>query len=95
MSPGGASTRKVAESDVEDLALLQFAQLGYECAHGPDLAPEEPAAERASFGDIVLRGRLEEAIYRLNPDATEEARAQALRKVLVPESPALLQNNRA
>jgi pimeloyl-ACP methyl ester carboxylesterase len=62
MSPRGASTRKVAESDVEELALLQLAQLGYECIHGPDIAPEEPAAERISFGDVVLRGRLEEAI---------------------------------
>ena len=59
MSPAGASTRKVAESDLEDLALLHFTQLGYECIHGPDIAPDEPAAERASFGDVVLRGRLE------------------------------------
>ena len=95
MSPGGASTRKVAESDVEELALLHFAQLGYECVHGPDIAPEEPASERTGFGDVVLRGRLEEAIYRLNPDVTDAARAEALRKVLVPESPSLIQNNRA
>jgi len=95
MSSGGASTRKVAESDVEELALLQLTQLGYECIHGPDTAPEEPAAERSSFGDVVLRGRLEEAIYRLNPDLPEAARRDALRKVLVPESASTLQNNRA
>ncbi len=95
MSPAGASTRKVAESDLEDLALLHFAQLGYECIHGPDIAPEEPAAERAGFGDVVLRGRLEEALYRLNPEAPDGARAEALRRVLTPESATVLQNNRA
>jgi type I restriction enzyme R subunit len=95
MSPAGASTRKVAESDVEELAILYFTQLGYEAIHGPDIAPEEPAAERASFGDVVLRGRLEEALYRLNPDEPEAARRDALRQVLVPEAAALLPNNRA
>ncbi len=95
MSPAGASTRKVAESDLEELLLLLFTQLGYECIHGPDIAPDEPAAERAGFGDVVLRGRLEEALYRLNPDAPAAARTEALRRVLTPESATVLQNNRA
>ena len=85
MSPGGASTRKVAESDVEELALLHFAQLGYECIHGPDIAPDQPAAERAGIGDVVLRGRLEEAIDRLNPDLPEAAAQAAQRR---PQGPA-------
>ena len=91
----GASTRKVAESDLEELVLLHFAQLGYECIHGPDIAPDEPAAERTSFGEVVLRGRLEEALYRLNPDAPALARAEAVRRVLASESATVLQNNRA
>jgi type I restriction enzyme R subunit len=90
-----SSTPAVAESDVEELALLHFAQLGYEIAHGPDLAPDEPASERATYADVVLRGRLEEALHRLNPDTPSAAVAEALRKVLVPDSPSLLQNNRA
>jgi type I restriction enzyme, R subunit len=95
MSPSGVSTPAVAESDVEELALLHFAQLGYEIAHGPDLAPDEPASERASYADVVLRGRLEEALRRLNANVPPSAVAEALRKVLVPDSPSLLQNNRA
>ena len=94
MSPPGASKR-VVESDVEELALLQFAQLGYEVVHGPDIAPEEPASERASYGDVVLRGRLEEALYRLNPEVPKEAVEEAMRRVLVPQSASLMQNNRA
>lgn len=85
---------KVSESDVEELALLHFAQLGYEQAFGPDIAPEEPASERASYGDVVLRGRLEAALHRLNPDVPPTAVDAALRKLLVPEAPTLVQNNR-
>ena len=63
------------ESIVEDAALEWFGELGYAVGHGPHLAPGEPAAERDSFGDVVLVGRLREAIRRLNPAIPEEARA--------------------
>jgi len=49
--------------------------LGYAVGHGPKLAPGEPAAERDSFGEVVLVGRLREAIRRRNPAIPEEARA--------------------
>ena len=55
------------ESIVEDAALEWFGELGYVVGHGPHLAPGEPAAERDSFGEVVLVGRLREAIRRLNP----------------------------
>ena len=63
------------ESIVEDAALEWFGELGYAVGHGPHLAPGEPAAERESFGEVVLVGRLREAIRRLNPAIPEEARA--------------------
>jgi type I restriction enzyme R subunit len=55
------------ESHVEEAALEWFGELGYSVGHGPHLAPGEPAAERQLFGDLVLVGRLREAIRRLNP----------------------------
>jgi type I restriction enzyme R subunit len=54
---------------------------GLSARHEPQLAPGEPAAERDSFGEAVLVGRLREAIWRLNPAIPEEAREEALRKV--------------
>ncbi len=66
------------ESIVEDAALEWFGELvppTREVGHGPHLAPGEPAAERDSFGEVVLVGRLREAIRRLNPAIPEEARA--------------------
>lgn len=83
------------ESIVEDAALEWFGELGYAVGHGPQLAPDEPAAERASFSEVVLVARLREAIRRLNLAIPEEAREEALRKVLRVGTPALTQTNRA
>ena len=83
------------ESIVEDAALEWFGELGYAVGHGPHLAPGEPAAERDSFSEVVLVGRLRAAIRRLNPAIPEEARAEALRKVLRVGTPSLTQTNRA
>jgi type I restriction enzyme, R subunit len=43
MSPG------ITESVVEDATLLWLKGLGYDTLHAPDIAPNEPAAERASY----------------------------------------------
>ena len=83
------------ESIVEDAALEWFGELGYALGHGPHLAPGEPAAERDSFSEVVLVGRLREAIRQLNFSIPEEAREEALRKVLRVGTPALVQTNRA
>lgn len=65
------------ESIVEEAAREWFRDLGYAAGHGPQLAPGEAAAERDSFGVVVLVGRLREAIRRLNPAIPEEAYACA------------------
>jgi type I restriction enzyme R subunit len=83
------------ESIVEDAALEWFGELGYAVGHGPHLAPGEPSAERDSFSEVVLVERLREAIRRLNPAIPEEAREEALRKVLRVGTPSLTQTNRA
>ena len=82
------------ESTVEAAALEWFGGMGYAVGHGPHLAPGEPAAERDSFGDVVLVGRLRSAIARLNPSIPEEAREDALRKVQRVATPSLVGTNR-
>ena len=49
---------RLSESIVEDAALEWLGELGYSIGHGPHLAPDEPAAERVSFGDVALVDRL-------------------------------------
>jgi type I restriction enzyme R subunit len=83
------------ESTVEDAALTWFGELGYAIGNGLEMAPGEPAAERDSFGEVVLEGRLREAIRRLNPAIPSEAQEDALRKVLRVTTPSLVQTNRA
>jgi type I restriction enzyme R subunit len=83
------------ENDVELAALDWFQGLGYTIGHGPHIAPGEASAERQSFGEVVLVGRLREAIRRLNPAIPEEAREEALRKVLRVGTPSFTQTNRA
>ncbi|MBL9143835.1 MAG: DUF559 domain-containing protein, partial [Verrucomicrobiaceae bacterium] len=85
----------LTESIVEDAALTWFGELGYAVGHGPQMAPGEPATERDSFGEVVLVGRLREALQQLNPTLPEEAREEALRKVLRVATPSLVQTNRA
>ena len=83
------------ESTVEYAALDWFEQLDYAIGHGTDFAPGEPDSQRNSFAEVVLPGRLRDAIGSLNPTIPEEAREDALRKVLRVGTPALIQTNRA
>jgi hypothetical protein len=74
----------INESIVEDAAFEWFGELGYAFGHGPHLAPGEPAAERDSFVELVLVGRLREAIGRLNPAISFRTLA-SLRGMLLPK----------
>ena len=85
----------IYESDIEETALGWFANLGYTVLHGPDIAPDTPDAERSSYNEVILTRRLQDAVARLNPNIPTEAQEEAIRKVLNPDSPALVQNNRA
>src|SRR5205823_9783881 len=86
---------RLLEDEVEQAGLTWFKELDYTVAHASHLAPGEIAAERSSFADVVLVGRLRDAIARLNPAIPSEAREEALRKVLRHDAPSLVGNNRA
>ena len=69
------------ESEVEDAALDWLAGCGWCVAHGPDIAPDAPGAERADYGAVVLGGRLRGALQRLNPDLPAGALDDAYRNL--------------
>jgi type I restriction enzyme, R subunit len=73
------------ESTVEQAAIAWLEQLGYEYRFGPDIAPNEKAGERSSFEEVVLLERVRVALSRLNPLASPEALAEALRQLTEPE----------
>ncbi|MCC6764970.1 MAG: type I restriction endonuclease subunit R [Deltaproteobacteria bacterium] len=87
--------RGVTESVVEQAALAWLEAAGWRIAHGPDIAPDMPAAERRDYGEVVLAQRLRDALARLNPALPPEALEDAFRKLTRPEGADLLQRNRA
>ncbi|MBB3033073.1 type I restriction endonuclease subunit R [Alteriqipengyuania lutimaris] len=84
----------ITEDIVEQAAVETLQELGWAYCHGSVIAPDGSAPERRSFGDVILTGRLEAAIARINPDTPEPARAEALRRVLTGELPSLVEENR-
>jgi type I restriction enzyme R subunit len=95
------------ESVVEQAALAWLEAIGWQVAHGPDIAPDMPAAERRDYGEVVLAQRLRDALARLNSQLPAEALDHAFRKLVRPDLPAapapaaqaggadLIQRNRA
>jgi type I restriction enzyme R subunit len=84
----------ITESVVEDAALAWLEKLGYTTLNGPNIAPGEPIAERASYSDVVLAGRLRSALARINPDIPLDALDEVIRKITRSDTPNLFENNR-
>ena len=85
----------LTESDVEAAALSWLADIGWHTAHGPDIAPGMPGAERIDYGEVVLQGRLRDALARLNPDLPADSLDDAFRKLTRPQGTTLEARNRA
>ena len=85
---------KFAESHVEDAALSWLEGLGYSVAHGPDIGPDGTSPERASYGDVVLVGRLRAALESLNPHLPTDTLDEAIKKIQQTEKPSLVEENR-
>jgi len=86
---------RFTESVVEEAALAWLEGLGYTILHGPEIAPGEPFAVREDYGQVVLEGRLRQALQRLNPQAPPDALDEAFRRLTRPDSPSLVANNHA
>ena len=83
------------EADVEQAALEWLRELGWGTAHGSGIGPEAEQAERGDYSQVVLEGRLREALDRLNPELPPEALDDALRRLIRPEGSSLEARNRA
>ncbi|MEK4715762.1 type I restriction endonuclease subunit R [Sporosarcina sp. FSL K6-5500] len=81
------------EDDLEQAALEWLGNLGYEITNGPTIAVDGESPERDSYADVVLNGRLEAALMRINPHASIETIFRAVQLVTMVQSPNLLINN--
>jgi type I site-specific restriction-modification system R (restriction) subunit/very-short-patch-repair endonuclease len=86
-------SHKLSEDAIEHLAIERLEAEGYSYRHGPDIAPDGSMPERASYGDVLLLGRVEAAVARLNPTIPHNARLDAIRQIQRLNSPDLLANN--
>ena len=56
----------LTEFKIEEFAIGLLQSEGYRYLYGPDIAPDGPNAQRASFEDVVLINSLRESVYKIN-----------------------------
>jgi type I restriction enzyme R subunit len=83
----------LTENDLEQTVLSWLNGLGCAVLAGLDIAPGELLAERADFGEVVLKTRLHDALARLNPSLDASVIDEAIRKLLQPSHVSLIRNN--
>ena len=66
---------------------------GYTYIHAPDIAPDGNTSERSDYAQVLLSGRLEQAVTRINPKLAADVLQIALKEVQRIHSPDLLANN--
>lgn len=71
----------LTENQVELYAIELFKSLDYEYIYAPDIAPESEKSLRGNFGDVILRQRLENALFRLNPHLHIEQIEYAIKEI--------------
>ena len=86
-------TKKITEDDVELLAIDLLEKQGYTYVHGSTIAPDGERPERESYSEVVLKGRLRNAINTLNSNVPPDAREQAFKDVLNLPTQDLIANN--
>ncbi|MFA6015680.1 MAG: type I restriction endonuclease subunit R [Gallionellaceae bacterium] len=84
---------KLTESAIEDFAIKLFERLGYSYVYAPDIAPDGEKPERSHYSEVLLAGRLEQALKRINPKLSPAVLQAALKEVQRISSPELLANN--
>lgn len=85
----------MTEDDLEQLCLTWFQDSGWEYRFGPDIAPDGDTPARADYRQVLLQGRLHEALRRLNPAVPDAVLEEVLHRVAKPHEPSVIQSNRS
>lgn len=81
---------KLNEDTLTEQPVIEWLkEMGYDYEFGPDLAPGGPLQERNSFRQVLLLGRLERSLRRINPDISDVGLEEALAKLTGSEHPNL------
>lgn len=84
----------ITEDQLERQCLRWFQDGGWDAVFGPDIAPDGASPERANYREIVLAGRLNRAVAKLNPQIPVPVLEEAVLKILKLDSPVAVQRNR-
>jgi type I restriction enzyme R subunit len=74
----------MSEGDWEALVMDTLGELAWQTAEGKRIAPR--SGERESWGELIIPGRLQAAIERINPGLPASAVQEAMQVVLSPKS---------
>lgn len=85
--------RIITENRIEYFAISIILEMGWEYVHGLQIAPGAEHAERGSFEQIILTGRLRKALKDINPNIPPDVLEQAIQKISAIHSPDLIHNN--
>ena len=83
----------LTESAIETFAIQVLELQGHTFIHGPDLGPDGVTPERRDYSDVLLIGRLEQALWQINPGIDTALLNEALCEVQRLYSSDLLPNN--
>jgi len=84
---------RITENIIEAFAIELLTKLGYAYLYAPNIAPDAENPERESFEQVLLMGRLQRAVRRINPNIPSDAQAEAIKEIQRIASPELLVNN--
>jgi len=84
---------RITENVIEEFCIELLEKQGYEYIYAPDIAPDSDNPLRSSFEDVLLAGRLTDAIARINPSIPHDAQIEATKEISRIHSPELLTNN--
>ena len=79
------------EQLVEDIASVYFGALGVSTKRGVEI---DDAGERSDTSQVILQGRLETALHRINSNLPHDTIEEVVRVLSNPPHPTLIQNNR-
>lgn len=85
---------KFDEDQLEQAGINWFKELDYTYMNGYEISPGGKYQERESHKDVVLEERLRNALYSINSDIPNKAIEGAIREILIPKEPSMVENNR-
>lgn len=84
---------KITENTIEEFSIELLERLGYQYIYAPDIAYDGEKPERASYEEVLLTERLQNAIRRINPKVPADSQEEAFKEIQRINSPELLANN--